>query len=67
MQLKVLLSAEIREDLKCMENGEGREFISGFFESVRFCLCQSLEFQRTESSEQILVTFLLTFKANLMI
>lgn len=66
MQLKVL-SPEMREDLKCVENGEGREFISGFFGSVRFCLCQSLEFQRTESSEQILVTFLLTVKANLMV
>lgn len=67
LQLKVLLSPEMREDLKCMENGEGREFISGFFGSVRFCLCQSLEFQRTESSEQILITFLLTFKANFVI
>jgi len=47
-----------------MEKREGREFISGFFESVRFCSYQSLEFQRAESSEQILITFLLIFKAN---
>lgn len=49
------------------KKGEGREFISGLFGSIRFCSYQSLEFQRTESSEQILITFLLIFKANLNI
>lgn len=46
---------------------ERREFISGVFGSVRFCSYQSLEFQRTESSENILINFLLIFKANLII
>lgn len=57
----------MREDLKCMEKGEGKEFIFGFFQSVGFCSYQSLELQRTEYSEQILITFLLIFKANLII
>lgn len=47
--------------------GEGREFISGLFGSVRFCSYPSLEFQRTEACEQILITFQLIFKANLNI
>lgn len=51
VQLNMLISPLMREVLKHMEKGEGKEFISGLFESVRFCSYQSLEFQRTEASE----------------